>query len=134
MRRKSRECAFKIIFAGQFHTDVGESFRRGFYKAFGLNEEERAYAETLLSLVEEHREELLSALDSLAIGFSAERLFPADKSLMLMAMAEIRYGKDVPPAVAIDEAVGLARQYSTEKSAGFVNGILAAFLAEDKKQ
>ena len=53
---------------------------------------------------------------------------------MLMAMAEIRYGKDVPPAVAIDEAVGLARQYSTEKSAGFVNGILAAFLAEDKKQ
>ena len=69
MRRKSRECAFKIIFAGQFHTDVGESFRRGVYKAFGLNEEERAYAETLLSLVEEHREELLSTSIRWRSGF-----------------------------------------------------------------
>ena len=43
-----------------------------------------------------------------------------------MALAEIRYFDDVPDVVAVDEAVGLAKKYSTEKSVGFVNGVLAA--------
>ena len=132
MRRKSRECAFKIIFAGLFGGDGGPSFRRGVYKAFGLDEEEIAYADTLLALSEEHREELLAEIDAHAVGFSAARVFPADKSLLLLAMAEMRY-TDVPAAVAIDEAVSLAREYSTEKSAGFVNGVLASFATEEKQ-
>ena len=68
-------------------------------------------------------------LDELSVGFSEKRLFPVDKSLLLMAMAEIRYIEGVPAVVAIDEAVGLAKKYSTEKSAGFVNGVLAAFIS-----
>ena len=129
MRSKSRECAFKILFSKQFHDDAGESFRRGVYKAFGLDDEERAYAERLFKLVCEHEEELVAAINAHSIGFSDKRLFPADRSLLLMAMAEIRYCEDVPAVVAIDEAVGLAKKYSTEKSVGFVNGVLAAFYA-----
>ena len=53
---------------------------------------------------------------------------------MLMAMAEIRYAEDVPDVVAIDEAVGLAKKYSTEKSAGYVNGVLAAFISGGKEE
>lgn len=129
MRSKARECAFKIIFASFFHTQGGESFRRGVYNAFSIDEEERAYAEKLVDLVQEHQEELTAALNQYSIGFSDKRMFPVDKSILLMAMAEIRYVDDVPAAVSADEAVGLVKKYSTEKSCGFVNGILASFIS-----
>ncbi len=129
MRSKARECAFKIIYASIFHAEEGDSLRRGVYKSSMLDEEEREYSDLLVASVFEHREELTRILDELSVGFSEKRLFPVDKSLLLMAMAEIRYIEGVPAVVAIDEAVGLAKKYSTEKSAGFVNGVLAEFIS-----
>ena len=133
MRNKARECAFKIIFASLFGTEESVSFRRGVYKAFSLDAEESEYADTLVRLVQEHGPELAAYLDKYSIGFSEKRIFPADKSLLVMAMAEMKYADDVPDIVAIDEAVGLAKKYSTERSAGFVNGVLAAFLNGGKE-
>lgn len=133
MRSKSRECAFKIIYAEMFAEADQEGLRRGVYKTAGLNEEEREYAEALVNNVNEHKEELCEVLDRFSIGFSEKRMFPIDKSLLLMALAEMRYMEGVPPVVSIDESVGLARKYSTEKSAGFVNGVLAAYLTEEGK-
>lgn len=131
MRNKARECAFKIIFASLFAAEETPSFRRGVYKE--LDEEETAYAEKLVGLVRSHESELAGFLDKYSIGFSEKRIFPADKSLLMMAMAEMKYVDDVPDIVAIDEAVGLAKKYSTERSAGFVNGVLAAFLNGGKE-
>ena len=131
MRNKARECAFKIVFASLFCAEEAPSFRRGVYKE--LDEEERAYADRLAELVFGHGAELAGYLDKYSIGFSEKRIFPADKSLLLMAMAEMKYVDDVPDIVSIDEAVGLAKKYSTERSAGFVNGVLAAFLNGGKE-
>ncbi len=131
MRSKARECAFKVIFAGEFSDS--EDVRRALYRASELNKEEREYADLLCGLVKEHREELAAVLDKYSIGFSEKRIFPVDKSALLIALAEIYYVEDVPPVVSIDEAVGLVKKYSTEKSAGFVNGLLAAVIAGDEK-
>ncbi len=127
MRSKARECAFKIIFASLFRPDA--ELQRGIYKTFDLTEEECAYADRILDCVAEHREQLTEELNAKSVGFSDKRMFPVDKSLLLMALAEIRYFDDVPDVVAIDEAVGLAKRYSTEKSVGYVNGVLAACIA-----
>ena len=127
MRSKARECAFKIIFASLFQPDA--ELQRGICKTFELTDEERAYADRLLDCVAAHREELTAELNERSVGFSDKRMFPVDKSLLLMALAEIRYFDDVPNVVAIDEAVGLAKRYSTEKSVGYVNGVLAACIA-----
>ena len=133
MRTKARECAFKIIFASLFGTENAGAFRRSVYKAFSLDGEDAAYADKLVELVSEHSAEFAGLLDKYSIGFSEKRIFPADKSLLMMAMAEMKYVDDVPDIVAIDEAVGLAKKYSTERSAGFVNGVLAAFLNGGKQ-
>ena len=133
MRNKARECAFKIIFASLFGAEEPVSFRRGVYKAFSLDEEESKYADTLVDLVQSHAQELSALLDKYSVGFSEKRIFPADKSLLMMAMAEMKYVDDVPDIVSIDEAVGLAKKYSTERSAGYVNGVLAAFLNGGKQ-
>ena len=132
MRSKARECAFKVIFASLFSPE-GEDFQRGIYKTFGLDGEEREYADRILSCVRGHYAELIAQLNELSVGFSDKRMFPADKSLLLMALAEIRYFDDVPDVVAVDEAVGLAKKYSTEKSVGFVNGVLGAAINGGKE-
>ncbi len=133
MRSAARECAFKIIFAYLFNEREDNTLNRRVFEAAGLDEEGRAYAERILVCVREHLPELKEELDRCAIGFSEKRMFPADKSALLIALAEIRYFDDVPNIVAVDEAVGLAKKYSTEKSAGFVNGVLAALIGGENK-
>ena len=74
MRSKSRECAFKVIFSEEF--EGGGESRRAVYRASELDEEETEYADRLVSLVEEHREELSAVLDKFSIGFSETRYVP----------------------------------------------------------
>ena len=132
MRTNARECAYKIIFANLFHP-ADDATKRSVYKANELSEEDAAFADKLVVEVTAHLTELCEIIDKYAIGFSNERMFPADKSALLLALAEINYVEDVPDIVAVDEAVGLSKRYSTEKSTGFINGILAAYLANEKK-
>lgn len=132
MRSKARDCAFKVIFANEFGAE-NES-RRAVYRAAELDDEEIKYADTLIALVERHRDEFAAVLDKYAIGFSEKRMFPVDKSVLMLALAEIMYVDDVPAVVSVDEAVGLVKKYSTEKSAGFVNGVLAAIIAGEKNE
>lgn len=132
MRTSARECAYKIIFSGLFHPS-DDSLKRSVYKNFELSDEDKSYAERLIETVNGHSDELCEIIDKYAIGFSHARMFPADKSALLIALAEIVYFDDVPDVVAVDEAVGLVKRYSTEKSMGFINGILAAYLADKKK-
>lgn len=133
MRSEARECAFKIIFASLFNEREDKTLCRRVYDSAALDDAGKEYADRLVSCVREHGDKLHAELDSCSIGFSEKRMFPADKALLLMALAEIRYFDDVPNVVAIDEAVGLAKRYSTEKSAGFVNGVLAALIGGENR-
>ena len=60
--------------------------------------------------------------------FADYRIYPADRAALLLALAEIRYLDDVPPVVSVSEATALARKYSTERSADFVNGVLGGII------
>ena len=93
-----------------------------------LNEEEAAFAEKLVAAVRTHKEELLSELGARVMRFAEYRIYPADKAVLLLAMAEIRFFDDIPPVVSVSEATALARKYSTEKSTDFVNGVLGGII------
>ena len=70
----------------------------------------------------------LAAIDKIiadnAKGFSPDRIFKTDLAALRLGIAEIKY-TDVQPNIAINEAVEIAKKYGTEKSAAFINGILA---------
>ena len=59
-------------------------------------------------------------------GWDLERIAPLERSILRVALYELRHRDDVPVEVAIDEAVGLAKEYSGADAPGFVNGILGA--------
>ena len=129
MRTNAREAALNIIFAQQFNTDCTDAFKRRVYKQFGLEKDDDIlFAADLVAAVEEHRDELIFKIEAASHHYLANRINPTDKSILLIAMAEICYFDDIPPVVSVSEAAGLARKYSTETSADFVNGVLAGVI------
>ena len=86
----------------------------------------KPFTRELVQGVEEHREELDEEIARFARGWDLGRIAPLEKSIMRVALYELRYRDDVPAEVAIDQAVGLAKRYCGTDAPGFVNGILAA--------
>ena len=80
-----------------------------------------------------HQERIDDLLSSYAVGWTLDRMPAVDRNLLRIGAYEILYEDDVPDAVAVSEAVSLARELSTDDSAGFVNGLLAR-LVEVKPQ
>lgn len=82
------------------------------------------YAREIVDGVTDHREEIDELIMSYAQGWTLERMPHVDRALLRLASWEILYNDEVPTAVAIDEAVELAKEYSTDDSGRFVNGVL----------
>lgn len=129
MRNAAREAALNIIFAQQFNTDCMDTLKRKIFRQFKLEKDDDIlFATDLIATVEEHREELIKGIEDACHHYKENRMNPMDKSILLIAMAEINYFDDIPPIVSVSEATGLARKYSTEKSADFVNGVLSGVI------
>ena len=128
MRNDAREAAFKAIFADLFGGDGEKNFRAALYKQAGLNEEECTFAERIFHNFRTHKEELSARLSSAVTRYADYRIYPADRAVLLLALTEISYLDDVPPVVSVSEATALARKYSTERSADFVNGVLGGVI------
>lgn len=128
MRKNAREAVFKITFATLFHDDCTAAFRSATYRQEKLNEEDREYAEKLFAVISARREELSACISERVERFADYRIYAVDKAIMLVALAEIKYFDDIPPVVSVSEAATLAKKYSTENSADFVNGVLGGVI------
>ncbi len=84
----------------------------------------------LVTGVAEHRERLDAAIDAKSQGWTLERMPVLDLNVLRLGAFELAERPDVPVAVVIDEAVDLAKRFSTDNSGRFVNGLLAALAPE----
>lgn len=82
------------------------------------------YAADIVEGVAEHRERIDELLETYSNGWTIERMPAVDRALLRVGAWEILFNAEVPDAVAIDEAVDLAAQLSTDDSPAFVNGLL----------
>lgn len=82
------------------------------------------YAREIVDGVADHRDEIDELIAGYAQGWTLERMPNVDRALLRLTAWEILHNPEVPTAVAIDEAVELAKEYSTDDSARFVNGVL----------
>jgi N utilization substance protein B len=88
------------------------------------------YARLLVSGVAAHRAEIDALLGRYAGDWPLERMPSVDRTILRIGTFELLHADDVPAAVAIDEAVELAKSLSTDDSPAFVNGVLARVLAD----
>jgi transcription antitermination protein NusB len=127
-RREARELAMKILFqveVGQRPLDeVIETTR----EAVPTEPEEWAYVDEVVHGVLRERAELDRIIGNLASGWRVERIANVDRNILRLALYEIRDRPDIPASVSVNEAVEMAKKYSTEESGKFVNGILGSYL------
>jgi N utilization substance protein B len=95
-----------------------------------LLEDAKPFTLELVEGVDEHVPELDAEIARLARGWDLERIAPLERNIMRVALYEMRHRDDIPIEVAIDEAVGLAKEYCGADAPGFVNGILGSAARE----
>ena len=124
-RRTAREQALKVLYSVTIgdrepHEAVAEIV------GDGMQAVQRDFVEELALGTLEYAEQADRIVGPLLEGWTIERLPTIDRLLLEMATFELRCRPDTPPAVAINEAVALAKRFSTEDSGRFVNGVLSA--------
>ncbi|MFT4299913.1 MAG: transcription antitermination factor NusB [Aeromicrobium sp.] len=92
-----------------------------------------AYTVSLVEGVAEHAARIDALIAEHACGWSLERMPGVDRNLLRLGLYEILYAEDVPDAVAVSEAVELARELSTDDSPKFVAGVLGRLVEKSRK-
>lgn len=91
-----------------------------------------ALAEELFHGCAEHREEIDASLGASAEHYDLARMAAVDRAILRLGAYELLHRPDVPPKVAIDEAIRIAQKFSTAESGAFVNGILDRVMARTR--
>lgn len=127
LRRDARRLAIQILYQADVSrrspVEVLEERRKLGHRVSGFTDQ-------LVRGVTERLPELDRVLGEHAQDWTVPRMAVVDRAILRVAGFELLYRDDVPPAVAIDEAVAAAQEMSTEDSGGFVNGILGR-IAQD---
>jgi N utilization substance protein B len=125
-RRKAREFALQILYAAEMGDASLESVAAGLSVEPPVAPEAQAYGLKLANRVIKEAEIIDARLIPAAENWDFDRYALVDKLVLRLAVAELLFEDDVPPKVCINEAVEIARKFSTEKSGAFVNGVLDA--------
>ena len=128
-RRELRENVFKLLFRIEFHEeeDLLEQMNLFEEEFEGLKEKDIEYIKSKCQGIYSHLEEIDNAINEKSTGWKTSRMSKMDLSILRLAVYELKYEDDIPAKVSINEAVELAKQYGTDSSSGFVNGVLAKF-------
>ena len=124
VRRDAREAAVQYLYQRELQSDETDALLEEFYRLRGLSPSARRFCETLLKGWMEHRAEIDEAIREHARNYEFSRLSAVDRNVLRIACQELLFCGDIPPAVAINEAIEIAKKFSTEESGKFVNGVL----------
>ena len=99
-----------------------------------LPESTEDFARTLVMGVQTYRTYLDSIVGELAPEWPIEQIAAADRNVLRIAIYELLFEPDIPPKVAINEAVELAKMFGSESSPRFVNGVLGSLVSRDREK
>lgn len=99
-----------------------------------LDDEDHEYLADVLAGVSVHAGEIDAMIERCSVNWKLSRMPRVDAAVLRVAAYELLYREDIPERVSANEAVGLARQYSGEQSAKFVNGVLGKLISVNDAQ
>jgi len=129
-RRKSRELALKVLYQMEHGDATAPEALASFADNFAAPERLWVYAQELVNGIAGHAGEIDQALAEASRRWRVERMSQVDRNILRLACFEMLFSHGaVPPKVAINEAVELAKRYGAEDSPGFINAVLDSLLA-----
>ncbi len=133
LRRKSRElalqCLYQIDQQGDFVADVA-----GMSEHFDVNMKAVPYAQELVDGIRGNWQDLNSLIELHAKNWRLSRMTVIDRNILRIAAFELVHKADVPASVALNEAIEIAKRFSTDDAAPFINGILDSLCRNVRKE
>jgi N utilization substance protein B len=120
-RRRARKQAFLVLYQSDIN---GSPVETTFERWRSLRGDLEDYAVRLARGVEREKEDLDALLSEVSVGWPVHRMNAVDRNILRLALYEMLLVEDIPPDVAINEAVELARGFSGEEAPAFVGGVL----------
>jgi transcription antitermination protein NusB len=129
VRHRGREAALQILYQSDVGRTTPQQATETFFSAQWPDQEPpaddlRQFAWTLVSQTVEHRDAIDTLIADTAQHWRPERMAIVDRLILRLAVCELLNRPDTPPAVVINEALELARTFSTEDAVKFINGML----------
>ncbi len=132
-RHELREQVFRLLFRVEFNSAQDMEEQKALFlddlpaedTVRAASEKDSAYIADRCSKVQDKISEIDKIIDDNTEGWDTTRMGKVELTVLRLGVYEILFDEDIPASVAIDEAVGLAKQYGQESSGGFVNAILA---------
>jgi N utilization substance protein B len=129
-RRRAREFALQLLFQHEF-TSKGDF--KEFWQGKNVSSEVRDFAEALVLGTINNKERLDKIIREAAEHWALDRMAAVDRNILRMGAYEMLFRDDIPSAVAINEALEIAKKYAATESVPFINGILDK-IAKGKKK
>lgn len=133
-RHQCRAVAFQLIFArldNEENFDYDQSFAMICEEE--VTDSEKAFIQNIFNAVFDNFDKLLKNIGDVLVGYEWSRLYKVDKALLLLCFAEATIVKETPTKVVINETLELAKEYSTDKSSKFINGVIGSLLGENNE-
>jgi N utilization substance protein B len=124
-KRQARVMAMQVLYALEVSGSSLPEVLPGVIESLDPKEDQKKYGMDLVDLALEHKETITDTITQNSENWDLERIAVLDSMIIRVAVTELLYVKEVPPKVAIAEAVAIAKKYSTEDSGSFINGVLA---------
>jgi len=132
-RRKAREETLRILFQLEFEDIESDTVVVQYWKNRKIHKDIKEYSTFLVSGIISHMGEIDDTIQSVSEHWRISRMALVDRNILRMAVFEIVYEENIDSAVVINEAIEIARKYSGDEAATFVNGVLDAARKKMKK-
>lgn len=132
-RRQGREAALRVLYELEIGGSELVDALEGLREQVHLQGEVHRFAVHLIRGVLDEEESIDDAIVASLTDWSIDRVAAVDRNVLRIATFEIYHCPEIPPAVSVNEAVELAKKYSTAESGKFVNGVLGGILAKSPK-
>ena len=129
-RRSARDTAFRLLYEyainGTFNPATKDVMRDCFDK--GMNENAWGYVTEVIEKFQQHSQEIDDAIQKNAKRWNISHMAKVELSILRLGVCELKYFDDIHTKITANECVELTKKYATEKSAKFVNGVLAGVI------
>jgi|SRR5579862_800358 len=134
-RRKSRELALQMLFQADMGRQTSDEVRRTFWREHNsVSAEVRGFAEDLFGVAYDRKSEIDDLIERHAENWRMDRMAAVDRNLLRAAVGELLGFPSTPRAVVINEALEIARKFSSPESVQFINGVLDSVGRELEKK
>lgn len=127
-RKLARESTMKLLYQMELMEDYNKDSLKLYYDNNDFDEEEKSYIDSAINIIVDNLEEIDRHIDENIDSWAVNRLARVDLSILRISIYELMYRDDIPKQVSINEAIEIAKKYSTEESSKFINGILGGFV------